>query len=151
LSTTNPTRPDPGSNPDRRCGKPATNRLSYGAAPTLVMSQFSYEHSLSSLLHHITSWTWSGKTDIYFGGVEQFWYQLQLSSSDESVPQLITLQGICDTSVTSDRLHGVLLLSHSFNKEQRYRNNLLRFPCSIILLRTLSPWTMLSSVTSISS
>jgi hypothetical protein len=33
LSTTNPTWPDPGSNPGRRGGKPATNRLSYGAAP----------------------------------------------------------------------------------------------------------------------
>jgi hypothetical protein len=28
----NPTWPDPGSNPGRRGGKPATNRLSYGAA-----------------------------------------------------------------------------------------------------------------------
>jgi hypothetical protein len=32
FSTTNPTWPDPGSNPGRRGGKPATNRLSYGAA-----------------------------------------------------------------------------------------------------------------------
>jgi hypothetical protein len=32
LSTTNPTWPDLGSNPGRRGGKPATNRLSYGAA-----------------------------------------------------------------------------------------------------------------------
>jgi hypothetical protein len=32
LTTTNPTWPDPGSNPGRRGGKPATNRLSYGAA-----------------------------------------------------------------------------------------------------------------------
>jgi hypothetical protein len=32
LSTTNPTWPDPGSNPGRRSGKPVTNRLSYGAA-----------------------------------------------------------------------------------------------------------------------
>jgi hypothetical protein len=32
LSTTNPTWPAPGSNPGRRGGKPATNRLSYGAA-----------------------------------------------------------------------------------------------------------------------
>jgi hypothetical protein len=32
LSTTNPTWPDPGSIPGRRGGKPATNRLSYGAA-----------------------------------------------------------------------------------------------------------------------
>jgi hypothetical protein len=31
LSTTNPTWPDPGSNPGRRGGKPTTNRLSYGA------------------------------------------------------------------------------------------------------------------------
>jgi hypothetical protein len=35
LSTTNPTRPDPGSNPGRRDGKPATNRLSYDAAMDL--------------------------------------------------------------------------------------------------------------------
>jgi hypothetical protein len=28
----NPTLPDPGSNPGRRGGKPATNRWSYGAA-----------------------------------------------------------------------------------------------------------------------
>jgi hypothetical protein len=32
LSTKNPTWPDPGSNPGRRCRKPATNRLSYGTA-----------------------------------------------------------------------------------------------------------------------
>jgi hypothetical protein len=32
LSTTNPTWPDPGANPGRRGGKPATNRLSYDAA-----------------------------------------------------------------------------------------------------------------------
>jgi hypothetical protein len=30
LSTTNPTWPDPGSNPVRHDGKPATSRLSYG-------------------------------------------------------------------------------------------------------------------------
>jgi hypothetical protein len=36
LSTTNPTWPDPGSNPGRRCGKPANNRLSYGMAYTGV-------------------------------------------------------------------------------------------------------------------
>jgi hypothetical protein len=32
LSTTNPTWPDPGSNAGRRGGKPATNRMRYGAA-----------------------------------------------------------------------------------------------------------------------
>jgi hypothetical protein len=35
LSTTNPTWPDPGLNPGRRGGKPATNRFSYGAAVVL--------------------------------------------------------------------------------------------------------------------
>jgi phage-related protein len=32
LSTTNPTWPDPGSNPGRSGGKQATNRFNYGAA-----------------------------------------------------------------------------------------------------------------------
>jgi hypothetical protein len=32
----NPAWPDPGLNPGRRGGKPATNRLSYGAAPILL-------------------------------------------------------------------------------------------------------------------
>jgi hypothetical protein len=36
LSTTNPTWSDPGSNLGRRGGKPATNRLSYGAAENMV-------------------------------------------------------------------------------------------------------------------
>jgi hypothetical protein len=36
LSTTNPTWPDPGLNPGRRGGKPATNRLSSGAAKRRV-------------------------------------------------------------------------------------------------------------------
>jgi hypothetical protein len=32
CASQNPTWPDPGLNPGRRGGKPATNRLSYGAA-----------------------------------------------------------------------------------------------------------------------
>jgi hypothetical protein len=36
LSTTNPTWPDPGLDPGRRGGKPATNRFSYGAAQLLL-------------------------------------------------------------------------------------------------------------------
>jgi hypothetical protein len=32
----NPTWPDPGLNPARRGGKPATNRLSYGAALSVL-------------------------------------------------------------------------------------------------------------------
>jgi hypothetical protein len=38
LSSTNPTWPDPGSNPGRRGGKPATNRFSYGAALKLYLA-----------------------------------------------------------------------------------------------------------------
>jgi hypothetical protein len=42
LSTTNPTWTDPGSNPDRRGGKPATNPLSYGATfPVYATSNIS--------------------------------------------------------------------------------------------------------------
>jgi hypothetical protein len=37
LSTTNPTWLDPGLNPDSHGGKPATNRLSYGAALSSVL------------------------------------------------------------------------------------------------------------------
>jgi hypothetical protein len=37
LSTTNPTWPDPGANPGRSGGKPATNRFSYGAASFIVV------------------------------------------------------------------------------------------------------------------
>jgi hypothetical protein len=36
LSTINPTWLDPGLNPGRRGGKPATNRLSYGEAYLLI-------------------------------------------------------------------------------------------------------------------
>jgi hypothetical protein len=46
LSTTNPTWPDPGSNQGRRCGKTATNRLSYGAANPVVTT---YNTSFSIL------------------------------------------------------------------------------------------------------
>jgi hypothetical protein len=38
-STTNPTWPDLGSNPGRRGGKPATNRLSYGTALPRLLSR----------------------------------------------------------------------------------------------------------------
>jgi hypothetical protein len=40
LSTTNPTWPDPGSNPGRRGGKPATNRLSYGVALRIFFESY---------------------------------------------------------------------------------------------------------------
>jgi hypothetical protein len=39
LSTTNPTWPDMESNPGRRGGKPATNRLSYGKALPLILKE----------------------------------------------------------------------------------------------------------------
>jgi hypothetical protein len=40
LSTTNPTRLEPGLNLRRRGGKPATNRLSYGAATSYTVSSY---------------------------------------------------------------------------------------------------------------
>jgi hypothetical protein len=45
LSTTNPTWPDPGLNPGRHSGKPATNRLSYGAAMVIVKQLVEWELS----------------------------------------------------------------------------------------------------------
>jgi hypothetical protein len=44
LSTTNPTWTDPGSKPDLRGGRPATNRLSHGTA----YQKFSYLLIVSS-------------------------------------------------------------------------------------------------------
>jgi hypothetical protein len=57
LSTTNPTWPDPCANTGRRGGKPATNRLSYGAAnwylPSSCYTFVSHPlHSISRLFHH---------------------------------------------------------------------------------------------------
>jgi hypothetical protein len=57
LSTTNPTRPDPGLNPARRGGKPATNRFSYGAAVpfTLLNGKLRGLQSLTGMLTKRTS------------------------------------------------------------------------------------------------
>jgi hypothetical protein len=49
LSTTNPTWPDPGLNPSRRGGKPATNRFSYGAAVELAYELWYWWMSLMSI------------------------------------------------------------------------------------------------------
>jgi hypothetical protein len=43
LSTTNPTWPDPGTNPGRRGGKPATNRLNYDADRVILRLGFLLE------------------------------------------------------------------------------------------------------------
>jgi hypothetical protein len=43
-STTNSTWPDPGSNPGRRGGKPATNPLSYDAAKDRERNRFAFKH-----------------------------------------------------------------------------------------------------------
>jgi hypothetical protein len=51
LSTTNPTWPHPGLNPGPRGGKPATNRLSYGAVWPRGL-----RHELSSLTRKLGSW-----------------------------------------------------------------------------------------------
>jgi hypothetical protein len=40
MSTTNPTWPDAGSNPGRRCGKPSTNLQSYGTDSVLCLLSY---------------------------------------------------------------------------------------------------------------
>jgi hypothetical protein len=67
LSTTNPTWPDLGSNPGRRGGKPATNRLSYGAAPYYSFrnkAQFTFSCAARKLMQHgarVTGRWWAAK------------------------------------------------------------------------------------------
>jgi hypothetical protein len=46
LSTTNPARTDSGSNPSLRGGKPATNRLSHGAARVRIYVVTTLKESL---------------------------------------------------------------------------------------------------------
>jgi hypothetical protein len=53
----NPTWPDPGLTTGSRCGKPATNRLSYGAA---------YERLCSMELHRFTWCVTKQKKSVYF-------------------------------------------------------------------------------------
>jgi hypothetical protein len=50
--TQNPTWPDPGLNPGRCGGKPATNRLSYGAAWALLLYVQQYDGVLLILLDY---------------------------------------------------------------------------------------------------
>jgi hypothetical protein len=45
LSTRNPTWPDPGLNPGRRGGKPATNRFIYGAAFSQTLLELEQPHT----------------------------------------------------------------------------------------------------------
>jgi hypothetical protein len=53
CTSQNPTWPDPGLNPDRRGGKPATNRLSYGEAHNRPISGRSAEWiQLVSTFHY---------------------------------------------------------------------------------------------------
>jgi hypothetical protein len=55
LSTTDPTWPDPGSSPGRLGEKPATNRLSYGAARTYIYTLTSLPICLLSLSLFLSS------------------------------------------------------------------------------------------------
>jgi hypothetical protein len=53
LSTTNPTSLDPGLNPGRRGGKPATNRLTYGAAPGALLLKLLYSYSTLRFFYNL--------------------------------------------------------------------------------------------------
>jgi hypothetical protein len=50
----NPTWPDPGLNPGRRSGKPATNRLSYGAAIFCQLKVTDHSRALNNTVYIIT-------------------------------------------------------------------------------------------------
>jgi hypothetical protein len=53
LSTTNPTLPEPGSNPGRRGGNPATNCLSYGAALQYLNENMGRDVLVTSGFHQV--------------------------------------------------------------------------------------------------
>jgi hypothetical protein len=78
LSTTNPTWPDPGSNAGRRGGKPATNRLSYGAACNntvhtgLFIKRFTFRPTDNDISAAVCSnrWQWVGRLwEFLFQGI----------------------------------------------------------------------------------
>jgi hypothetical protein len=54
FPTTNPTWPDPGSNPGLRGGKPATNRFSYGAAVRFVVKMELVKVLSLGILHEVS-------------------------------------------------------------------------------------------------
>jgi hypothetical protein len=58
LSTTNSTWPDPGLNPGRRSGKPATNLFSYGAARDYSVNGRIDEERGKWLIHLNVIWRW---------------------------------------------------------------------------------------------
>jgi hypothetical protein len=64
LSTTNPTLPDPGSNPGRRGWKPAANSLSYGTAmffPLFQDQSFAPTQTIGKIIVlHISMFTFLG-------------------------------------------------------------------------------------------
>jgi hypothetical protein len=66
LSTTNPTWPDPGSNLGCRGGKPATNRLSYGADWNLSTQSKSPSNYWNQLLL-LVKFIWTHATGICLG------------------------------------------------------------------------------------
>jgi hypothetical protein len=67
CSSQNPTWPDPGLNPGRRGGKPATNRLSYGAAKIFPLRRsFSlYSRNNMRIVEQIFSWNLIRGTTFY--------------------------------------------------------------------------------------
>jgi hypothetical protein len=79
LSATNPIWPDPGSNPGCRGGKPATNRLSYGAAISIYLSIYLVS---SSAMHNALTGSASYEDVLLFkpsGAVRQWRYAEQMS------------------------------------------------------------------------
>jgi hypothetical protein len=75
LSTTKPTWPELGSNPDRRCGEPATNRLSYGTAKWRPYGNSIFFCLASGLLRHtqVRPGTYKSRYHYRWGIVASIW------------------------------------------------------------------------------
>jgi hypothetical protein len=87
--STNPNWPDPGSNPGRSGGKPATNRLSYGAATccwlTFQPSYFVVHYSLR--VFHCKEI--NSKWFTHVQGIAKWWYIHHLVSEEEMSAQSV--------------------------------------------------------------
>jgi hypothetical protein len=94
LSTINPTWPDLGSNPGRRGGKPATNRLSYGTAFDLC----NFTHSVRKYdIYHRELWNDSGWSPLL---CYSLFYFLHIASSS-LIEVLITVFTLCFIYLTA--------------------------------------------------
>jgi hypothetical protein len=85
LSTTNPTWPDPGSNPGRRGGKAATNRLSYVGAKLQETS-----HKAANVPVEIQTENFLNTRQEHYHYTNPLWFFISCDTA-------ISLHFVCDT------------------------------------------------------